>query len=106
MAAPSNAYGTSTPGTLCPSERTYSTWYCVSVMKLFEVGAFGDVDEPGSLRASLNAACPGSVKIVGTWFTTVMTSELTTVPNVPGLAPDAPSSVVSNRYDDVCPWRV
>ena len=55
VTAPSNAYGTSTPGVLWPSVRTYSTWYWVMVMKLFGVGVFGEADDPGSFSRELEA---------------------------------------------------
>ena len=41
--APSNAYGTSTPGVFRPSALTNSTWYRVIVTRLFEDGVVGQV---------------------------------------------------------------
>src|SRR5919107_3190669 len=84
---PSNAQGTSTPCTLRPSERMYCTWYCVSVIALLVVGEFGDPDGPGSFSASWNDTCPRSANVDDTPSTTVRTSENSTEPKVPALAP-------------------
>src|SRR3982750_4523216 len=85
--APSKANGTSTPWTLCPSDRTYCTWYCVSVIAFICDGVFGDEVGPGSFSASWNDACPTSLKVVGTLSTTVCTSDCTIPPSDPGLLP-------------------
>src|SRR5271169_1254036 len=60
VAAPSNAYGTSTPSTARPSARRYATWTLVIVTWLFVLGA-----TLMSLGARLSVTEPGSVKKVG-----------------------------------------
>src|SRR3954467_10931223 len=96
---PSNAYGTSTPCVLRPSDRTYSTWYCVSVIELFTDGWFGDVGDPGSLSASVIVARPWSDAIdcravIGS---TLSTSDSRMPPNVVD-KPGAPSSELRIKY--------
>src|SRR6266568_8060580 len=90
---PSNANGTSTPGVFRPSDRTYSTWYCVMVMELLSVGA----RPAASFMASWNVAWPESSMMVPVLL---MTSECT----VP--LPLPPVRLVKIRYDEACPVRM
>src|SRR5262249_53920451 len=64
VAAPSNSYGTSTPGVLRPSDRMYLTGYWVIVTSLFVVGCSGVV-LPISFSDARSVTCPLSPKIVG-----------------------------------------
>src|SRR5919108_5192955 len=83
----------------------YSTWYCVSVIALLIVGAFGDVGGPGSFSATLKFACPGSLKSVTTSSTMVTTSDSRELLNSPGLAPDSAESPVRIKYELPVPCR-
>src|SRR5438046_9107184 len=61
VAAPSNGYGTSTPGVFRPSARVYSTWYRVMVTSLLVVGA----SPVTSLSGARRVTDPLSPKMVG-----------------------------------------
>src|SRR4051812_34669749 len=87
-----NANGTSTPCTLCPSVRTYSTRYCVSVMELLGVGLSST-----SFICSSKVAVPTSVKIEPVSLTT----SDSTVASFCG----PPVRLVITRYDEPCPVR-
>src|SRR5204863_708943 len=64
VAAPSNPYGTSTPGVLRPSERRNTTRYRLTVISLFGLGA-GTVVAPMSFGDIRSVTRPRSLKIVG-----------------------------------------
>src|SRR5689334_18242261 len=61
---PSIGYGTSTPGTLRPSVRTYSTVYRVIVTSLLVVGTSG-VEPPMSFNGARSLTVPLSSNTVG-----------------------------------------
>src|SRR6266542_852900 len=88
------AKGTSTPGVLRPSLRTYSTRYCVIVMALTGLGP----GPPLSFIRTLKLACPTSVKIDPVSLTT----SDSTVVSLCG----PPVRVVITRYDDDGPVRM
>src|SRR5437867_13381899 len=62
VTAPSQAYGTSTPGVPRPSARVYSIWTRLMVMALNWLGAAWAL---GFLSARCMAACPESPNTVG-----------------------------------------
>src|SRR5262245_32645629 len=86
-------YGTSTPCTLWPSLRMYSTLYCVRVMKLFADGLSST-----SFICSCTTALPTSLKIEPLSLTT---SDLTVT-----LGGDPPVRLIMIRYEDPCPVRI
>src|SRR5262245_2325446 len=112
VTAPSKAYGTSTPGTLRPSARMYSTCTRLIVTSLFVVGPVVVLMLRG---ASRSVTVPGSPKIVGQGLsdvhgagdvTFVITSEVSTPDGVPGCGPPRlPSSDSMIRYTGELPSR-
>src|SRR4029078_12765816 len=63
--AESKSYGTSTPGTLCPSARRYCTRYRLTVTWFKPLGDEGDATSPGSRRRRLKFTTAISLATVG-----------------------------------------
>src|SRR6185312_12700481 len=63
--AESKSYGTSTPGTLCPSARRYCTRYRLTVTWFNRLGDAGDATSPGSRSRRLKFTTAMSLITVG-----------------------------------------